>query len=427
MNSLSQGTSSPPPIAHGRTPIVHVSVPAWALGALVVGLTGMAFVLGWLLSSPFQHNHILAPHLKTVSQEACGQLELIQMTLSPPPEHIEEATTIREPRKWVFPSSREAVTKFLSASGLSPEQQTELWSTHVEESPDAQTFSPSDEWVLNLPLEVRKTIYVWLGEDDRNFDIVNAYRYVGDSLDDWLRPAEVSPEVVHLIKSLSFQNGSVWLFADLRLVLPKISSEVERKRLIRILTSDLTYLVRLRLDGRSNIAAISDYWGRGGRVNMIRPQMESLAHIAGGEVTSLRAFLPPFVQTHLFTYPTPTPRPLEQKRDCHWTSFNFFNEAANDNLAASIGNVESEIRSNYDRVHDKFLLGDVILFVDKSKKEGNVFHSAVYITKDLVFTKNGRRPSNPWMFMKMDDMMSYYPRVGEVGLMYFRRHDLRTD
>ncbi len=418
-----------------RRHVVHVSIPLWVLGVLVFGLVGLAFVVGLFLPSPIQfgaggHATLTSPAIKTTSEEVYGRLELSRITLSPPTEFIQEISAAPAPRKWFFPSSIAPLRLFFEKSGLTSQQQDELWTSHATEKShptdpgDLQTFTPSDEFVLSLSSDVREKIYIRLGEDDRNQEQANIYRYFGDSIEEWLRPAETSLEVVALVKSLSFKHGPIWFFADLALVLPKIADDAERSRLIRALSSDETYLVRLHVDEHSDIPAIANYWGRGGRVNKILPQLESLAKIAGGEANTIRSFLTPFVQTHLYVYPTPTPRPLEQQRDCHWTSFNFFNDVPNDGLAANVGNVVSEVRANYDRIYDKFLLGDIILFADKGKTENNVFHSAVYITKDIVFTKNGRQSSNPWLFMRLDEMKHYYPRSGEVELIYFRRKDI---
>jgi hypothetical protein len=42
----------------------------------------------------------------------------------------------------------------------------------------------------------------------------------------------------------------------------------------------------------------------------------------------------------------------------------------------------------------------------------NLVHSAVYLADNLVFTKNGKAPSQPWILMKLDAMVDRYQTVG---------------
>ena len=41
-------------------------------------------------------------------------------------------------------------------------------------------------------------------------------------------------------------------------------------------------------------------------------------------------------------------------------------------------------------------------------KNGDAFHSCVYIADDIVFTKNGRNVLSPWIFMKLDEVKKIY-------------------
>jgi hypothetical protein len=58
-------------------------------------------------------------------------------------------------------------------------------------------------------------------------------------------------------------------------------------------------------------------------------------------------------------------------------------------------------------------------------EEGNLFHAAVYLADDLVFTKNGTSPIAPWTIMPIDHLKSYYRLQSEnPRLIYHRRNDM---
>jgi hypothetical protein len=214
------------------------------------------------------------------------------------------------------------------------------------------------------------------------------------------------------------------MFADLPLVLPNLKGAEDRARLLSALATEETWLVNLYVDEHSNLDALANYWGRGGRVNQVRPYLESLSKVPGGEKFSIRGVLPPFAQTRLFTYPVPSQNPVEQQRDCHWSAMNFFNTTPNDSFSANPMAVEQEIHDHYHEVYANFQFGDAVLFYTRNGENMKIFHTAIYLAENLIFTKNGRRAADPWMIMKLDEMKDYYPQTTEIKQMYFRRNDL---
>ena len=61
---------------------------------------------------------------------------------------------------------------------------------------------------------------------------------------------------------------------------------------------------------------------------------------------------------------------------------------------------------------------DVIAFVDENE---TLFHAAVYLADDLVFTKNGTTPMAPWAIMKLEDVVETYRfRTAKPRLIYHR-------
>jgi hypothetical protein len=53
-----------------------------------------------------------------------------------------------------------------------------------------------------------------------------------------------------------------------------------------------------------------------------------------------------------------------------------------------------------------------------------MFHVAVYVANDILFTKNGNSYSLPWMYMGMEELKDFYARPLPVKISYFRHNSL---
>jgi len=303
---------------------------------------------------------------------------------------------------------------------LSDTQREKLWSSYQADLSMDMVFQPDDEFVRGLSPESRAIIYSHLGRDDRNSEQVNVFRYRGPSVELWTAEVALPPAIKQELKSLCYRYGGYWMFADWRLLGPKIDGLELKTQLMRVLDSDQTYLIHLHVDEKSDLDTLTQYWGQRGRQNIVHPLIESVAKIPGGNWISIRGFLPPFAQTRICTHPLPTIDPVQKQRDCHWTALNFFSTVPNDSFAASNEAVVKEIKEHYYPVFGNFQLGDVVLFMTH---DDQLFHSAVYIADDLLFTKNGRLPSTPWSFIRLDDMRNYYSQEKPPKVVYYRHKD----
>ena len=162
-----------------------------------------------------------------------------------------------------------------------------------------------------------------------------------------------------------------------------------------------------------------NYWSRGGRSKDIRPLLESLAEIEGGQALSIIHLLPRFAGARIFTYPAPPEKLPALNRDCHWTSFNFFSNEADDRFCND-AEVVRTLNEDYERIFSNLQLGDLVMYFVGDR----TIHSCVYLADDIVFTKNGNTSSRPWMFMHLDDMKSYYPTPKPLEVRYYRKKDV---
>jgi hypothetical protein len=180
-------------------------------------------------------------------------------------------------------------------------------------------------------------------------------------------------------------------------------------------------MLRLRVTPDSDVNALVKYWGKGGREKLIAPLLTSLAKVPGGAAFNISYFLPTFPRLRLYTYPYTWNDQAACKEDCFFTSMNFFNETPDTNFFDRVYTAKV-LHSDYVPVRQHPSFGDVVAL---SSAKGDIFHTCIYIADDFVFTKNGVNPEQPWVLMKMADMlMLYYPtdRSGHLG--FLRRKDM---
>ncbi len=163
-------------------------------------------------------------------------------------------------------------------------------------------------------------------------------------------------------------------------------------------------LAKLVITRDSEIGQLASYWDYDGNNKELRPLFESLARVPGGCKIDVAHLLPPFARKRILTFPHTSGDPLDSKRNCHWSALNFFNETPDDRFCDPQV-VKQTLDSQYDVVKSERRLGDVIVLFHPG---GEAIHSAVYVADDLVFTKNGGANTQPFIYMRIGDMLAYY-------------------
>ena len=116
------------------------------------------------------------------------------------------------------------------------------------------------------------------------------------------------------------------------------------------------------------------------------------------------------------TFPLPSV-PGDTVKDCHWTTFNFSNETP-DNRFNNPDYALKYINENYYQIAEPSRYGDIVLLLNNRQE---VKHSAVYLADDLVFTKNGSNYRQPWMIMRIADLLATYPASPPMQVVYIRK------
>lgn len=406
-----------------------VSVPrAWFMGlALLV-------VVPWLIASVIYFSRpqaappslaAQAPPSTVANSGPWGHLEVTPIVVSPPLEYVGADWGGRpdKPDEWKFPGvSRDELSAFLTTRGFSADQTARIVSSA---QPDTATggliVRPDAALVRSLSPDARGRLYTQLAKTPLNFDQVNAFRFFGSSPGDWLEGTLIAPATRRFLEPLMYRDGEYLYFADVELVREQIKDQVELRRVAKALLRQPTMLVRLSVKDESEVPALAEYWGRGGRRTDLRPLLESVAGAGADHSIDIVHLLPALARNHLYRYPKLTPgdydRPLLS--NCLWSSLNFFSTEP-DARFLDVSVALETLKKDYFIVESGFQLGDIVAFLDE---DGDLFHVAVFLADDLVFSKNGTSPVSPWLIMPLDRLKGYYRSRSPSPRLIYHRHN----
>lgn len=356
-----------------------------------------------------------------------GKLTRTPIVVSPPLEFVSPAWG-RDlgVDQWSFPgvSSAQEIEAFFAAVGLPPEhRQRLLATTRPEQKIRGFVISPDAEIVRSLSPEVRAKLYLQLGKTPLNFDQANAFRFYAAAPGDWLNGSLISDTTRRELESLLYRDGPYFHFADPELVLARVTEPSERQRIAKVLSRQSALIVTLTIDDPGEVLGLAEYWGRGGRRTDVRPLLESLAAADPSRPLDVVHLLPSFARDRLYRYPRPSTSDFDKPllANCLWSSLNFFAEQPDDKYL-EVNTALETLRRDYTIIQSDYQLGDILGMVDE---EGNLFHAAVYLADDLVFTKNGTSPIAPWTIMPIQHLKDYYRLQSEnPRMIYHRRNDM---
>ncbi len=127
--------------------------------------------------------------------------------------------------------------------------------------------------------------------------------------------------------------------------------------------------------------------------------------------------MPPFVREYVYSYPVST---LNADGgfglDCFWTCANFERRSGQPLVPSE--KATEYLMANYVSYVGRPEFGDIIVLRDE---EENAVHVAVHVAADVVFTKNGRHPLMPWVFMLRDEMQRIYDQADPAKTLWVRR------
>jgi hypothetical protein len=387
-----------------KSSVVLLCASSFILGAVLAFFVGRWEAMP--VSSPPDPNFLSVG--TTISRGAWGTIDELEIPLADSSDQFADRPARLRKTAWLFENySKEQLETLLRSLDLSPSQWGMLQQTNVVTiGNDGILLQPPDEFVWALNPRARAMLYEELAKSGANYSQQSPFRFAPERLRERMTALKLSDEKEARIHSLLYTNGGFLCFADLQL-LPAILTTNELDQASEAFYRVPSYRLRVRVYADSKIDDLIHYWGQHGREKFIRPLLESSARVPGrtnGTSVNVSFLMPPTARLRLFTYPDAWPDPDAERQDCFWTSFNFFRDPPDARFLDSKHNKEV-LESEYHPVNAQPVFGDLVVLLDN---KGNGLHACVYIADDFVFTKNGANRLQPWVMMKMSDMLAYF-------------------
>lgn len=351
----------------------------------------------------------LADNVNRSAPGPWGQLEYYPVFLEASATLIDRFPLPNPRTRWVFPlSMRHTLSERLAATGMAQ--------TTVDVILSPSSMVMDNDWIYVFPplnlLEAmtptqRQEVYAIL----RGFPI-NEYYFepvviTSGNVDEWFRTSRLRPELIAKFKQFTYMRGEALVFSDLPALLNYATGEAEGKAMLKAFTRTRALVARLVLSNKTNLEPLMNYWTTGLNLRRkdVEPLLQSIIDTQGVDNVDIVHLLPALPRKLCMTYPDAAMAKDGIFPDCHWTSLNFFNYDAQPYLLDA-RLATSAVLERFNPVDAPYKFGDIIFFLDN--KQGDAFHSCVYIADDVVFTKNGRNVLSPWVLAKLDDVKKIY-------------------
>lgn len=399
----------------------------WLSQLVLVG-AGMLFML--LLETLFWPGRGLAwKHLGSAAKKSSatvtgtnapwGRLEYTPIALDRPEEYFTNDFSQAAPRTlWIFRNQTEQqLSDVLGAFDFT--DATRAWLTnraHWQFTPRAIVLTPPAEVVVSLSPATRQKFYKLLGQNPENMLQATPFRFRADGFDDWFADCGVSPEKIALVRSLTYEQDGALCFADAP-TFAALSTPEETKHVIKCLWRVSTFVAKLRIDPGTDVEQLMRYWSPLGPAREYRPLLESMTRVPESTTINLSYLLPPFARLRLYTYPNPRDRDIA-RQDCFWSSMNFFNSVP-DSRFFNAEQTQKVLETEYTRVRDDSRrFGDLLMLTSANHQ---ALHMCVFIADDVVFTKNGANTQQPWVLMRLPEMLGQYEKEQPFQIRVYRR------
>lgn len=346
-----------------------------------------------------------------------GKLETFPIVLEPPDSHLWDAL-YDERSLWNFGDrSKEQSLKVLGELGF-PQGTLELVATTATWTAESgEMIAQIDDAVVeSLTAENRTALARWFRLNRPVFfgkTIVNL-----DGGDFTPFGEDLSPEIVELVKRLSFPRRSVVSLMDRAYLLRRIPDPEEKRRLIRSLFSTQGLIARLVIDEGSDLAAVADYWSADGWNPGVSPILQAVRATAGVERIDLLQILPPVPRRYLNSFTNLSDITPLNAPDCFWASIQFFKAATSSRILDPLY-VGHHLGTDFEPVDGEPRFGDVVCMFNAN--DGAFIHSYVHIVDDIVFSKNGASFARPFILTRKADMLSVYLDEDTIRYEAYRR------
>jgi len=351
-----------------------------------------------------------------------GQLETFEVLLEAPTDLIRASEPKSVRTRWFFGKVQgdavaELIRRIVRQEGVAEKLcDRDRW---LEDAEGVVVF-PRTEDLVQIQKEARLALYAELAKIQENSFHVEPEILYGGSVEEWAKGAELTERTLDFIRAVSYRQGSMLQFSDTPALLGLLSTEKERMAVLRALSRTPSLVAKIALNSLST-EKLAAYWHKGFRLKDTSSFMASIKRHKDIERIDLLHLLPAGIRKILYTFPDPSSSRSGYLPDCHWSSLNFFNTQPLDRLADPV-QATAYTLEKFTPVKPPYELGDVLFFTDA--KTGDAYHSCAYLADDIVFTKNGRSPLQPWVLMHLDNVKELYDMHFCTKISAYRRKDM---
>lgn len=318
---------------------------------------------------------------------------------------------------WVFPGrkSREVGDFLVKQAGVPTELAAAFFEPAVMRDETVGTtviLNPTQ--LLELSPAARQVVYAELARFPENHFHANPVLIPG-SVVDWLERSRLSPRQRELFRRTLWRRGDCAAFSDVSLLINQATSNAEIMAAIAATTRVPTVMVSVQMPPADR-AGMLDYWRAGGRNQDAHDFLRNVLDQADLTTFDLIHLLPSLCRDSLYTYPSLADAAGGQLPDCQWTALNFF-QARPSPYYLDGRSTFLELAATHTEIAKADHLGDLICF---TTADGRIAHSCVRVAGDLVFTKNGRNITAPWLLQREADVAAIYLQ-GEVNQVRYLR------
>jgi hypothetical protein len=351
-----------------------------------------------------------------------GQLETFEVLLEAPIDLIRAAEPKSVRTRWFFGKLKDEAVDALIRGLVRKRDLADKLCNRDRWLADADgvTVFPKTEDLTEIEQDERVALYAELARFQENSFHVEPEILYGGSFEEWIRGVQVSQSAQDFIRTVSYRTGSVIQFADIPALLGLLPSDQERVEVLRALSRTPSLVAKIVINSTPT-EQLAAYWHKGYRLKDTSSFMASVKRNRNVDRMDLLHLLPSGVRKILYTFPDPTQARSGYLPDCHWSSLNFFNAQPLDRLADPV-QATAYTLEKFTPVAPPYELGDVLFFTDT--KTGDAYHSCAYLADNVVFTKNGRSPLQPWVLMKLEKVKKLYDMHFETKISAYRRKDM---
>jgi len=401
------------------------------LAFLLIGM-GLILFLHHIKALPFEDELPSSPQAAartasvTSQSPAWGILEVTPIMLEQPEEYFSHYVPPPKNISWFFPRRNpEQLLDLFKACDLPEEHLRALAdSTRWKVAPQGIWVDPPLDVVRDLPAASRQKLYEVLAESPENQSYGYPFHYRKDGFQEWFAQSGLPEKTIRLIEQMTYiQNGRL-RFADIQYLHMTLPPQ-EVLAVSRTLSRTPSLIINLRINPETDLKNLLAYWGTETSLRRIKPLLESVKRLPEGGRINAAWFFPAVPRLHVYTYPSPTNSAVDKPQDCFWTAMNFFNDEPDDRFLDP-RYVARVLKNEFRTVPKAGRFGDLILYFRPLQPDASdieMVHMCVYIADDIVFTKNGRDPRQPWVLMRLSDMLVHYPAATGPAVAIFRRNN----